>query len=646
MPKPSHTKIIRIAVAGKANVGKTSLIDSLTNHGLRVGNFHGTTVDVEEIFLKEEEDLFCFYDTPGLDDSVSIDATFSDILFCPQRKDQELAVNFLKNQNNYDILVYVADAGNLAAELYAIANLKALEKPVLLVLNFLPELKKEGFALDAKLLEKRLGITVINPKAQKRGDILKIIKSQLHSAKKRGKTHPPTISFQDIVSIINKSGTPVKAKKWSSADVTRFLDSIFLHKIFGIPIFIAIMTAIFYSTFTLGEYPAELISDVMTKIADKIHQAIPNSLGSFSMIGVKAFFKDGIVAGTKAVMEFIPKILIMTFFILLIELTGYMPRISMLFYKSLRRFGLHGQSVIPLTNGFGCTVPAILSTRILPTRADRFITTIALSFIPCHAKMLVFLFFSNIFFQEKAPLAMLIIYVCGISFALIAAKATSAITSSKRSIESFESINSQFLPPYKIPSGAYILRLLIKRCKSYAKGVFTTALVISGLIWILANTPLNLKDKKYWEIKNLSVQEKESISPLQQEQNRSYLIQNSIIGRSATVMSKLFAPMDMDWRLCASLVAAFGAKEIAITAISILYAGPDGYLTNIKKEVSIPTAAAYIAFLIIWVPCLSAIIAFHREKSSRFNTFVIVSINSIFAWIFSFLVYQVTILTF
>ena len=403
---------------------------------------------------------------------------------------------------------------------------------------------------------------------------------------------------------------------------THLIDAVLSHKYFGFPIFFLILFVMFQTTFSLGQYPMDWIDEGVAWLGDYIGATMTDG-------PLKAMLIEGVIGGVGSVIVFLPQILILYFFISLMEDSGYMARAAFIMDKLMHQMGLHGKSFIPLIMGFGCNVPAIMATRTIESRRSRIITMMILPFMSCSARLPIYIMIAGTFFSlHYRSWVMLSLYVIGIVVAVIVSKIFSSLV-----IKGEDTPFVMELPPYRWPTGKAIMRHTWEKGKEYLKKMGGIILVASIIVWALGYFPHN-----------------EELSR-EQQQEQSY------IGRMGKAIEPVFMPQGFNWKLDVSLICGVGAKEIVASSIGVLYSGDDSFgddedfsedtekYTHLRqammKEGITPLASyAYLIFILLYFPCIATIVAIKNETGSwRWAGFAAFYTTAV-AWIVSALVYQ------
>ena len=404
---------------------------------------------------------------------------------------------------------------------------------------------------------------------------------------------------------------------------THLIDGVLSHKYFGFPIFFLLLYIMFETTFSLGQYPMDWIEWFVGWIGEKITTTMPEG-------PLKAMLVDGVIGGVGSVIVFLPQILILYFFISLMEDSGYMARAAFIMDKLMHKMGLHGKSFIPLIMGFGCNVPAVMATRTIESRRSRIITMMVLPFMSCSARLPIYIMIAGTFFSlQYRSWVMLSLYAIGIVMAIVVSKVFSTLV-----IKGEDTPFVMELPPYRWPTTKAIGRHTWEKGKEYLKKMGGIILVASIIVWALEYFPHN-----------------ETLTQ-QQQQEQSYL------GRMGKAVEPIFTPQGFNWKLDVSLMAGIGAKEIVASTIGVLYSGDDSFADDeafsddnekythlrqlmLQEGITPQVAYAYLIFILLYFPCIATIAAIKNETGSwRWAVFA-ACYTTVVAWIVSALIYQI-----
>lgn len=436
---------------------------------------------------------------------------------------------------------------------------------------------------------------------------------------------------------LEESGYTTGDKK-DTYQTTHLIDKILTNKYLGFPIFFLILLLMFTATFVIGQYPMDWIDAGVAWLGDFISQNMPNG-------PVKAMLVDGVIGGVGAVIVFLPQILILYFFISYMEDSGYMARAAFIMDRLMHKMGLHGKSFIPLIMGFGCNVPAVMSTRTIESQRSRLITMLILPLMSCSARLPIYVMITGSFFALKyRSLAMLSLYVIGVLMAIVMSRLFSAFV-----VKGEDTPFVMELPPYRFPTWKAIGRHTWEKGKQYLKKMGGIILVASIIVWALGYFPHT---------------DDPSVSN-QQQQEQSY------IGRVGHAVEPVFRPMGFNWKLDVGLLAGVGAKEIVASTMGVLYSNDDSFkddsnfssesgkyvklhelitqdvaqLHGISYEKAQPiatlTAFCFLLFVLLYFPCIATIAAIKGETGSWRWALFAAGYTTALAWVVSAVVFQI-----
>ena len=398
------------------------------------------------------------------------------------------------------------------------------------------------------------------------------------------------------------------------------LDEIVTHRVWGYPIFFAIMWFMFYCTFTLGAYPQDWIDMGVNWLYGKVH-------GMMEAGALRDMLTDGVISGVGSVLIFLPNIMILYLFISFLEDSGYLARAAFIMDKIMHRMGVHGKSFIPMVMGFGCNVPAIMACRTIECRTSRLITIMVVPFMSCSARLPIYMMIVGTFFPEHAGTTLFLLYVLGMLLAVASARLMRRFM--------FREQEAPFvmeLSPYRMPTVRTTVRHMWSKCTQYIKKMGGLILIASIVVWLLS----------YYPRPEHSTPEAER-----------YTYEMSYMGKIGQVCEPVFRPMGFGWQASVAILSGIPAKEIVVSTMNVLYAHPDdtevdsgeelspGIKERISKSMSIPSAVAFLIFTLLYLPCLATIIAISSELnwkwaigSALYNTTV--------AWLLAWAAYHLT----
>lgn len=724
--------VIRVALVGNPNCGKTSLFNVASGSHEHVGNYSGVTVDAKEGRFEYKGYKFVLVDLPG---------TYSLSAYSPE----ELYVRKNLIDNVPDVVINVVDASNIERNLYLTAQVIDMNLKVVMALNMYDELKDKGDELDIKQLGYLLGMpvcptvsrdgtgipelfdTVIkiytqsDPKLarhihinhgaelEKSIDRIKLLLQKNQSLRDKYSTRYLAIKYleddKDIEKIIdtlpnrdeiisarvieeqriidllhtNTESAIVDAKyafiqgaltetykphqdATPRKTITDKIDAIVTNKWMAFPIFIAVLYLIFQTTFAVGDYPMQWIDWFVGKFGDFV--------ATFMADGwLKDLVVDGIISGVGSVLVFLPNILILYFFISLMEDSGYMSRAAFIVDKLMHKIGLHGKSFIPMVMGFGCNVPAIMATRAIESRKSRMITIAIIPFMSCAGRLPIFVLLAGAFFPHNAALVLLGIYLLGIVLAIL-----SAIVLSKF-VKDDDLPFVMELPPYRIPTAKAIWRHTWEKGQQYLQKMATTILICSVIIWFLGYFPKNKElmaaQEEYATLAQtpagrLSANADEvdvnaAAATKQELMTRidslyAYQQENSYIGQLGRMVSPALDPLGFNWKMDVGLLTGIAAKELVVSTLGVMYSegakvseghdmSEDTQLQSaLVNDVTPAAALSFMVFILLYFPCVATFVAIKNETGKWRWAVACCAYTMAVAWIMSFIVYRLALI--
>ena len=397
--------------------------------------------------------------------------------------------------------------------------------------------------------------------------------------------------------------------------LTDRIDAIVTNRWLAFPIFILLLWFIFWATFTIGQYPMDWIDALVGWFGDKVGGLLAD--GWF-----KDLLVDGVIAGVGSVLVFLPNILILYFFISLLEDSGYMARAAFIVDKLMHRIGLHGKSFIPMVMGFGCNVPAIMATRSIESRKSRLVTIAIIPFMSCAGRLPIFVLFAGAFFPQHPATALLGIYLLGVLLALISAVVIGKFVKDDDLPFVME------LPPYRVPTAKAIGRHTWEKGRQYLEKMATTILLFSIAIWFLGYFPRH------------------------EDASAAYQQEHSYIGMLGKAIEPAMEPMGFNWKMDVGLLTGIGAKELVISSLGVMYAqdevSADEHDTQLqaalKADIPLAAALAYMVFVLLYFPCIATFVAIKNE-TGRWRWAILICLYTILvAWIMALATYRVTLL--
>lgn len=604
-------KIKNIALVGNPNCGKTSLFNTLTGTRQKVANYAGVTVERKEgSFKLPSGDAIRVLDLPG---------TYS---LKPSSLDEEVTravcLGELKGEILPDIFICVVDATNLSLHLSLVLEVRALNRPMILVLNMMDEVKKRGISIDKDKLSQLLGIPVVEAVAVKTKGIQDLI-NQLEQKNLFITPYHSELSHFEQVKQITKQ---VILNNDSGDKRTAFLDKIFLHPVLGLVILTLTMFVMFQAVFIWATPFIEFIENFVAWLSDFIGPLIQHPL-------LKSLVVDGVIAGAGSVLAYMPQILILFFFILMLEESGYLPRAAFLLDKLMSKAGLSGRSFIPLLSSFACAIPGIMATRSISSERDRLATIMIAPLMTCSARLPVYALLIAAFIPNQLiygwlslqGLVLFGLYMSGIVSALLVSVFLKLVRKDKT-----ESIFIFELPTYRIPDIRNIALGLYDRATIFLKRVGGIIVALSILLWVLVTFP-------------------------QPPDNASMpAINYSLAGQLGHLIHPIFAPIGFTWEICIALIPAMAAREVVIAALGVIYAmsGDEDTVTqSLLSQISGPdgwglaTGLSLLVWFIFAPHCLATLATIRRETGSWKQPVVMATYLFALAYIFSFITYQV-----
>lgn len=670
-PLPDGTKLT-FALAGNQNCGKTTLFNRLTGSNQHVGNFPGVTVDRKDGEIKNHADTL-ITDLPGI------------YSMSPYSNEEIVTRKFLLDEKPKGI-INIIDASNIERNLYLTMQLMELNIPMVVALNMMDEVRKNGGSVLVNEMEQLLGVPVIPISAAKNEGIEELTDHALHIAKyrecpgrqdfcishgtseqtavhrcihaimhliedhaeaaeipirfaaskliegdslvedklklsqnekemiehiivqmeqERGLDRAAAIAdmrFHFIKSICQQTVIKPSESKEHARSIK--IDKILTGKYTAIPSFIAIMGLVFWLTFSvIGKGLSNLldlgISHLTTLVDGLLTKANINDV-------IHSLIIDGIFNGVGSVLNFLPIIVTLFFFLSLLEDSGYMARVAFVMDKLLRKAGLSGRSIVPMLIGFGCTVPGVMASRTLSSERDRKMTILLTPFMSCSAKLPIYGFFAAAFFPNNSAIVMILLYALGIATAVFMAIIM------KLSIFKGEPVPFVMeLPNYRMPSAKSVCQLLWEKAKDFLQRAFTVIFVATIVIWFLQTF-----DTKFNLVENS---------------------QDSILATIAGFIAPIFKPLGFgDWRISTALITGFMAKESVVSTLSVLL-GSGVKITSILTQLG---AASLLVFCLLYTPCVAAIASIKRELGRKWAYFVVV-FQCVIAWIMAFITHGI-----
>lgn len=662
-----------IALVGNQNCGKTTLFNQLTGSNQHVGNFPGVTVEHKSGEAKGRKDC-TIVDLPGI------------YSIRPYSGEEVVTRNFIID-NSPDAILNIADATNIERNLYLTLQLAEMGKPMVLALNMMDELLGNHGSVNIEELSSRLGIPVLPISAAKNDGVEELLELTMETARKKqkpkkvdfcgaGPVHRCIHTVSHVVEdhadaigvpsrfaatrvieqdeeIIKRLGlsenelelvehaalemeresgldrnaaladmryrfiesvcadTVVKAQESKEQQRSVKIDKVLTNKYLAIPTFLAIMAFIFWMTFdVIGQRLSDLLAVGIAMFTDWV-DALLTAYGLNPV--AQSLIIDGVFAGVGSMLSFLPLIVVLFFFLSILEDTGYMSRVAFVMDKLLRKIGLSGRSFVPMLIGFGCSVPAVMATRTLSSERDRKMTMLLVPFMSCSAKIPIYALFTAAFFPGDKLLVMTLLYIGGMLTGIVAAKILSLTSFTGKPVPFVME-----LPNYRMPSLKSVLLLMWEKASDFIRRAFTVIFLATIVIWFL----------QHFDAKLNIVEAGDGSSLL------------SLIGMS---VAPIFAPLGFaDWRIATSLITGLMAKEAVVSTMGVLMNASGSALAAALTGVfTTQSAIAFLAFALLYTPCVAAISAMRKELGSGLKTVGVVIGQCCVAWIVAFAVYCV-----
>ncbi len=647
---PRGTGVITIALAGNPNCGKTSLFNALSGGHEHTGNYGGVTVSSVVGEMVFEGRRIRIVDLPG---------TYSIRAFSPE----EAYVAHELESGRTDAVINVLDATNIERNLLLTMQLKERGLPVVGALNMYDEFEESGSTLDVEELSRRLDIPLYPTVARKRVGTAALLRkavelAERHVALRRGgvQGHRHEVRCRDDAEHRARRGgnetgaedaegsdtarlcperEPGDAERYSCIarildgiyvkrdgrrrHVTAMLDRVLAGRWVAYAALAAGMWFIFWATFAVGQYPMDWMDDGVAWLAAFCGNRMPEGL-------LRDLVCDGILGGVGSVIVFLPDILILYFFISILEDSGYLARAAMLADPLFYRVGLHGKSFIPMLMGYGCNVPAVMAARTIEDSKSRLITILVTPLVSCSARIPVYVVFAGAFFPRAASAVVLCLYALGTGGALLA-----AWLFGKTLMRGHESHFVMELPPYRLPDARGVFRHTWEKGRQYLRKMGGIIMGASVVIWALGHFPRGGDDLTEAE-----------------RQERSYM------GRIGRAIEPAVRPLGYDWRMGAGIVAGVGAKELMVSTLGVLYgcadedggggttegAGRTRLSRALGRHATRAAGLGYMVFALLYFPCMATVAAVRVESGAwRWAVFA-AAYTTALAWAAAFAVYR------
>ena len=602
---------LRIALVGNPNCGKTALFNQLTGSHQKVANYAGVTVERKEGRITAPSGkVIQVLDLPG---AYSFDAASPD-----EKITRDVCFGDFPGEAAPDLIVCVADATNLRLHLRFVLEVRRLNRPMVLALNMMDAAKSRGIQIDVAALSHRLGIPVVETIAVKRGGDKALIE-QLDSALPAA---APLSAYMDndlhaeVRAIL--ADTVVMPRRTAAIDDA--LDRWFLHPVVGLVLLAVVMFLIFQAVFSWAAPLMDGIEWTAGALGNVVGALLPDGL-------LRSLLVDGIIAGLGGVIVFLPQILILFLFILILEESGYLPRAAFLLDRTMFAAGLTGRSFIPLLSSYACAIPGIMATRSIQDPRDRLTTILVAPLTTCSARLPVYTLLIGAFIPKQSVagifnlqgIVLFSLYLLGI----VSVMAVAWVMKKLRRDKSEHALLME-LPSYRVPNVRDVAIGLYERAMIFLRRVGGIILTLTVLLWFLLNFPGAPVD---------------ATMPA---------IDYSFAGRIGHFMQPLFAPIGFNWQICIALVPGLAAREVAVSSLATVYAisGGDDVAaqqlgTIVGAQWSLATALSLLAWYVFAPQCLSTLAVIKRETNSWRNVAIATSYLFALAYLASFITFQI-----
>lgn len=698
---PGHLSAINVALIGNPNCGKTSLFNVASGAREHVGNYSGVTVDAKTGTFRQDDVTFRIVDLPG---TYSLACYSPEELYVRKYlrdNEPDVIVNIVDATNLERNLYLTTELINMNRPMVIALNMFDELKQKGISLDYkklsemigvpiVPTVARTGEGIrqlfDAviavaedrhavvrhvhvtlgKELEQSVGVLNralkadpdLRPRFSPRYMAIKLLENdkEVESLVEGTKDAKEIFELrdreverlaevfpgEDVASLIAGesygfiSGALAETMEQNpvdSADTTRVLDAIVTNRLFGFPIFLAIMAFIFWATFSVGQYPMDWIEAAVGWLGSLVEQYMPDG-------PLKDLICDGIIGGVGGVIVFLPNILILYFCLSFLEDSGYMARAAFIMDKVMHRMGIHGKSFIPLVMGFGCNVPAIMSTRSIESRSSRLITILINPFMSCSARVPIYVLLIGAFFPDHATLAFMSLYILGILVAVLTARMLRRFY--------FKADETPFvmeLPPYRLPTFKASCRHMWAKGEQYLRKMGGVILVASIIVWALNYFPLHDEQAST-----------PSFEAEQIDEGRIDTSRDSYLEMAGKAVNPVMEPAGFHWRATVAVLAGIPAKEIVVSSLGVLYTGDEEVAeSKLSERIKAPnpvtgkpdftsaSALAFMVFVLLYFPCMATLVAIVKETGHWGYGLFSVVYNTAVAWLAAVITYQIAI---
>ena len=665
---------MKFALAGNQNCGKTALFNALTGMRCHVGNFPGVTVEQKTGEIRGKSDC-TVVDLPGI------------YSLRPYTQEEIVTTDYILNEKP-DCIINIVDATNIERNLFLTMQMLELEVPMVLALNMMDEVRANGGTVDVEKMSRELGIPVVPISAingegvseltDRAYDVAKshtlpvradfcapdspchrCLHAVMHLIQDHAEENGLPIRFcaskliesdNDIadrlgldknereliehclLQLESESGldrnaaladmrytfieavvaaSVVKCRESREHRRSVKIDRILTGKYTAIPVFLGVMLLIFWLTFNvIGAGLQQLLAFGIDRLSDVVDRAL-TAFGLNPVI--QSLIIDGIFNGVGSVLSFLPVVVTLFFFLSILEDTGYMARIAFVMDKPLRHLGLSGRSFVPMLVGFGCSVPAIMATRTVSSDRDRKMTMLLIPFMSCSAKIPIYSVFVAAFFPGRGALVMFALYLGGILLGILAALLLKSTAFRGKPVPFVME-----LPNYRFPSPRSVALLLWEKARDFLERAFSVIFIATVVIWFLQNFDYHLNP-----VSNAT---------------------DSLLAMVGQAVAVIFRPLGFgDWKFSTALISGFIAKEQVVSTLAVLSGCDSSMLYSVLPALFGSTAAAcaFMAFTLLYTPCVAAVAALRREFRSRLTTLWVILAQCGIAWLVACAVYQI-----
>ncbi len=615
------TQSLTVLLAGCPNSGKSSLFNTLTGSKQKIGNYPGVTIERKSGTITSS----CGTDIEVID----LPGSYS---LHPKSIDEEIAFKILNedpSSSKSQLIVAVADATNMERTLSLVLELQTLGKPIIMALNMMDLAISRGIKIDIAKLSRELSVPVVSTVAIKKNGVSSLlthINNFIGEQTTRSQAKPSKtpllknaadrfIEIDRILSICQSK--PNMADLW-----THRIDRVLLHPVFGGPILFLLLLVMFQAVFSWAELPMVFIEDIVAATGSMVSSLLPNGW-------VQSLIVDGIIAGVGSVLVFLPQILILFLFILILESSGYMMRAAFIMDRIMASIGLQGRSFVPLLSSFACAIPGIMATRTIKDPKERLVTILIAPLMTCSARLPVYVLLISAFIPDQTVMGFLNLQgltMFGLFIFAIFSAIVVAFAMRKTVLHSQASSFLVELPSYKIPNFKNVFLGLYIKAKVFLKKAGTLIMAVSIILWVLASFP--------------KPPEGATDAP----------ITYSYAGKIGKSIEPLVAPIGFDWRIATGLVPGFAAREVMVGALATVFSveaeGEDEEIENLSGHLRSAWPLATGLSLLVWYifspQCLATFVVARKETNGWRWPIIMFTYMLTLAYLSSWLTYQIT----